>query len=97
MTRRVAVGSAGNTTSVFLLIGRAPLLGADIFRSSLSDTVFATVNNIPTDGRTIYVMLASRANNTWMKSYTYKAFKQVNRRSDQKPTSQSSSACNFKS
>jgi len=33
-----------------------------------------TVNNIPTDGRTIYVTLGSQVNGTWIiNSYTYKA------------------------
>src|SRR4029077_5202968 len=35
----------------------------------------ATVNNIPTDGRTIYVTLYSLVNNSWIfNHYTYAAF-----------------------
>jgi hypothetical protein len=33
------------------------------------------VNNIPTDGRTIYVTLGSKVNGSWVvNNYTYKAF-----------------------
>jgi len=35
-----------------------------------------TVNNIPVDGRTIYVTLGSKVNGNWIvNSYTYTAFK----------------------
>jgi len=44
------------------------LLIADCFRK--------TVNNIPVDGRTIYVTLGSKINGSWtVNSYTYTAFK----------------------
>jgi hypothetical protein len=36
-----------------------------------------TVNNIPTDGRTIYVTLGSKVSGSWStKDYTYTAFHQ---------------------
>src|SRR5436309_9938683 len=43
-----------------------------LFRSI--NVLSKTVGNIPTDRRTIYVMLASKVNNSWvMKNYTYTA------------------------
>jgi hypothetical protein len=42
-------------------------------------TLSVTVNNIPTDGRTVYATLYSQVNNSWtFKSYTYTAFNASN-------------------
>jgi len=66
--------SAGSATAYFLFVGSS-LHGADIYNSSIVHALSATVNNIPTDGRTIYVTLGSQVNGSWTSnSYTYKAF-----------------------
>ena len=66
--------SAGSATAYFLLVGSSPN-GADIYNSGIVTVHSKTVNNIPTDGRTIYATLLSEVNNSWtFKSYTYKAF-----------------------
>lgn len=65
--------SAGSATSYFLLVGSSPHT-ADIYNSGVVTVRSKTVNNIPTDGRTIYVTLGSQVNGTWTVSgYTYKA------------------------
>ena len=65
--------SAGSATAYFLLVGSSPN-GADIYNSGQVTVHSKTVNNIPTDGRTIYVTLGSLVNGSWtFKSYTYKA------------------------
>jgi hypothetical protein len=67
--------SAGSATSYFLFVGSS-LHGADIYNSGLVTVRSETVNNIPTDGRTIYVTLGSQVNGSWFtKDYTYTAFK----------------------
>jgi hypothetical protein len=67
--------SAGSATTYVLLVGSS-LHGADIYNSGIFHTLSATVNNIPTDGRTIYVTLTSQVNGSWItNTYTYKAFK----------------------
>jgi hypothetical protein len=67
--------SAGSATAYFLFVGSS-LHGADIYNSGAVTVRSKTVNNIPTDGRTIYVMLGSQINGSWVyNSYTYKAFK----------------------
>jgi hypothetical protein len=66
--------SAGSATAYFLFVGSSPN-GADIYNSGQVTVLSKTVNNIPTDGRTIYVTLGSRVNGSWTtNSYTYSAF-----------------------
>ena len=66
--------SAGSATAYFLFVGSS-LHGTDIYDSGSVTVRSKTVNNIPTDDRTIYVTLGSRVNGSWTyKSYTYKAF-----------------------
>jgi len=50
--------TAGSATNYALLVGSS-LYGHDIYSSGVINGLSATVNNIPTDGRTIYVTLAS--------------------------------------
>jgi hypothetical protein len=66
--------SAGSATGYMLSVGSSP--GAiDIYFSGIVQTTSGTVNNIPTDGRNIYVTLYSQVNNSWVSnSYTYNAF-----------------------
>ena len=67
--------SAGSASAYFLFVGSS-LHTADIYNSGLVTVLSKTVNNIPTDGRTIYVTLGSKVNGTWtVNSYTYTAFK----------------------
>src|SRR5205814_494826 len=67
--------SAGSATAYFLFVGSSPN-GADIYNSGQVTVLSKIVNNIPTDGRTIYVTLGSRINGSWTtNSYTYTAFK----------------------
>jgi sugar lactone lactonase YvrE len=66
--------SAGSATAYFLFVGSS-LYGADIYNSGIVTVHSKTLNNIPTDGRTIYVTLGSKVNGSWtFNSYTYKAF-----------------------
>jgi hypothetical protein len=66
--------SAGSATAYGLTVGSSAG-GTDIYVSSQLHTLSQTVNNIPTDGRTVYVRLYSQVNNSWVSnSYTYKAF-----------------------
>jgi len=68
--------SAGSATAYFLLVGSSPH-GADIYNSGIVTVHSTTVNNIPTDGRTIYVTLGSQVNGSWTANYyTYTAFHQ---------------------
>jgi hypothetical protein len=68
--------SAGSATAYFLFVGSS-LHGADIYNSGQVTVLSKTVNNIPTDGRTIYVTLGSQVNGSWStKDYTYTAFHQ---------------------
>jgi len=46
--------SAGSATAYWLLIGSSPR-SSNIYNSSQTQALSATVNNIPTDGRAIYV------------------------------------------
>ena len=65
--------SAGGATAYWLLVGNSPSQG-DIYISGQITALSATVNNIPTDGRTIYVLLASLVNGSWnVSNYTYTA------------------------
>ena len=67
--------SAGSATAYFLFVGSS-LHGADIYSSGQVTVLSKTVNNIPADGRTIYVTLGSKVNGSWtVNSYTYTAFK----------------------
>ena len=67
--------SAGSASAYFLFVGNS-LHGADIYNSGAVTVQSKTVNNIPIDGRTIYVTLGSKVNGSWFtKDYTYKAFK----------------------
>jgi hypothetical protein len=66
--------SPGGGNRYMLLVGSSPSK-ADLFFSGQIQTVSATVANLPTDGRPIYVRLASQMNGNWtMNSYTYAAF-----------------------
>jgi hypothetical protein len=66
--------SAGSATAYFLFVGSSPN-GADIYNSGAVTVQSKTVNNIPTDGRTIFVTLGSQVNGSWStKDYTYTAF-----------------------
>src|SRR5205807_6167401 len=51
--------SAGSATSYWFLVGSSAN-GGDIYTSAQLHTLSQTVNNIPTDGRTIYVKLYSQ-------------------------------------
>src|SRR6266403_628323 len=65
--------SAGSATAYILVVGSS-LHGSDIYNSGIVTVHSKTVNNIPTDGRTIYVTLGSQVNGSWTyKNYTYKA------------------------
>jgi uncharacterized protein GlcG (DUF336 family) len=65
--------NAGSATAYLLLVGTA-LNKADIYTSGQVTTLSATVSNIPTDGRTIYVTLGSRVGASWNANYyTYTA------------------------
>jgi hypothetical protein len=66
--------SAGSATAYFLFVGSSPN-GADIYNSGAVTVQSKTVNNLPTDGRTIFVTLGSQVNGSWStKDYTYTAF-----------------------
>jgi hypothetical protein len=66
--------SAGSANAYALLVGTSPGSG-NIYTSSQLSVRSITANNIPTDGRTIYVRLYSRVNGSWVfNSYTYHAF-----------------------
>jgi hypothetical protein len=66
--------SAGSSTAYALLVGNSSG-GSDIYNSGAIGARAATVNTMPTDGRTIYVSLYSNVNNSWVSNkYTYKAF-----------------------
>jgi len=66
--------SAGSATAYVLLVSNSSG-GSDIYNSGVIGALSATVNTMPTDGRTIYVSLYSKVNNSWVSNkYTYKAF-----------------------
>jgi hypothetical protein len=66
--------SAGSATAYFLFVGSSPQ-GSDIYNSGALTVHSKTVNNIPIDGRTIYVTLGSQVNGAWTANYyTYTAF-----------------------
>src|SRR5436305_4689125 len=63
--------SAGSAAAYWLLIGSSPS-SSNIYNSSQTQALSATVNNIPTDGRAIYVTLLSLVNGSWtLNRYTY--------------------------
>src|SRR5207244_4255659 len=65
--------TAGGATNYVLLVGSS-LYGHDIYSSGVTNALSATVNNIPIDGRTIYVTLASNVSGSWTSNnYTYTA------------------------
>jgi uncharacterized protein GlcG (DUF336 family) len=65
--------SAGSATSYWILVGSSPNT-YDIFNSGQLHALSATANNIPSDGRAIYVTLLSLVTNSWtLNSYTYNA------------------------
>lgn len=66
--------SAGGATAYALLVGTSQG-GSDIYNAGPISALSATLNQMPTDGRTIYVSLYSKVNNSWVANkYTYKAF-----------------------
>jgi hypothetical protein len=66
--------SAGSAASYVFIVGSS-LNGADIYNSGAITAHAATVNTIPTDGRTVYVSLYSNVNKSWLANkYTYRAF-----------------------
>jgi hypothetical protein len=66
--------SAGGATAYALLVGTSQG-GSDIYNSGPISALSATLNQMPTDGRTVYVSLYSKVNNSWVANkYTYKAF-----------------------
>jgi outer membrane biosynthesis protein TonB len=66
--------TAGSATAYALLVGSSQM-SSDIYNSGILNSLSATVNNIPTDGRAIFVTLYSQVNNSWVSnSYTYTAF-----------------------
>lgn len=66
--------SPGSATAYSILVGSSP--GAfDIYTLSNTKALTTTVNNMPTDGRTVYVQLYSKIGTSWTSnSYTYTAF-----------------------
>src|SRR6266436_10149835 len=65
--------TVGGATNYALLVGSS-LYGHDIYSSGVTNALSATVNNIPIDGRTIYVTLASNVSGSWTSNnYTYTA------------------------
>jgi len=65
--------SAGSATTYALKVGSSP--GAMDFYGAEITSLSTTVNQIATDGRTIYVTLYSKVNNSWLSNnYIYTAF-----------------------
>ena len=65
--------SAGKATKFWLSVGTSPA-GSDIYNSGKLSVRSITVNNIPADGRPIYVGLHSRGKKDWQVDYSYKAY-----------------------
>ncbi len=69
--------SAGNATAYILTIGDSRVAepgGSNLFNSNQTGGLSATVRNLPTDGRPLYVRLWSRVNGVWYnppKDYTF--------------------------
>src|SRR5260370_873365 len=69
--------SAGSATYYWLFVGSSPG-GYDIYNSGSTTARALSVNNIPTDGRTVYVTLSSLVNSTWVHNdYVYTAFNSI--------------------
>src|SRR5260370_17165691 len=65
--------TAGSATNYALLLGSS-LYGHDVYSSGVINTLSATVNNIPIDGRTIFVTLPSTVTGSCtFTNYTYSA------------------------
>jgi hypothetical protein len=65
--------TAGSATAYALLVGSSPN-GSDIYNSGIIHTQTATVT-VPTDGRAIFVTLASQVQGSWgFNRYNYTAF-----------------------
>ena len=65
--------TAGSATAYALTLSSS-LRGVDIYNSGTLHSLSVTVNNIPTDGRTVYATLYSQINNSWVSTpYTYHA------------------------
>jgi hypothetical protein len=65
--------TAGSATACALFVGSSSTM-ADIYNSGVIHSLSATVTNMPIDGRTIYVTLASQVNGSWTANrYTYTA------------------------
>jgi hypothetical protein len=66
--------TAGSATAYALVVGSSQM-SSDIYNSGILNSLSATVSNVPTDGRAIFVTLYSQVNNSWVSnSYTYTAF-----------------------
>ena len=66
--------NAGSATAYALVVGSSPT-AVDIYNYGIVHTLSATVTNIPSGGRTIFVRLYSQVNNSWVSnSYNYTAF-----------------------
>jgi hypothetical protein len=66
--------NAGSATAYALVVGSSPT-AVDIYNHGIVHALSATVTNIPSDGRTIFVRLYSQVNNSWVwSSYNYTAF-----------------------
>jgi hypothetical protein len=70
--------TAGGATAYALTLGSSART-IDVYNSGAIHALSVTVNNIPTDGRTVYATLYSQVNNGWVsKVYTYTASKLLN-------------------
>ena len=66
--------SAGTGVTEYWLAVGTTAGGSDLFNASAGTTLLRIVNNLPTDGRTIYVRLWSQAGGVWrFNDYTYRA------------------------
>ena len=64
----------GGATNYVLLVGSSPGTG-DYFSSGILSTLSSVATNLPTDGRGIYVTLASEVNGSWTSNqYSYNAY-----------------------
>src|SRR6202011_4058907 len=63
----------GSATAYALTLG-SNSRSIGVYSSGVIQSTSVTVNNIPTDGRTVYATLYSQVNNAWVNNkYTYKA------------------------
>lgn len=64
----------GSATNYILLVGSSPGTG-DYYSSGILSTLSSLATNLPTDGRMIYVTLASELNGSWTSNqYMYNAY-----------------------